>query len=242
MPQIGDTRKAVEVGRKGTGRFIYKDCPQCHVPRWIETGKRVDMSRICRRCSNKTKRHPLTIPRDKITSIPYEGEIRNAFQLGNRGYGYFIWTQCKICGKYKWVQIYSQNKKRSDYCRLCAISLHRMNGHHFWNGGRIITHQGYIKIKTRQDSFYYPMADNHGYISEHRLIMAQSLGRCLQPWEIIHHKNGDKQDNKLSNLELTESIGNHSSQHSRGYNDGYTRGYLDGQLKYIKELESKISI
>ncbi len=50
---------------------------------------------------------------------------------------------------------------------------------------------GYIKIKTKG-----------GWEYEHRYIMSQYLGRLLEKDEVVHHKNGIKDDNRLQNLEL----------------------------------------
>lgn len=68
-------------------------------------------------------------------------------------------------------------------------------------GTRRTTPEGYIVVKVAPD---HPMAtmSNAGWILEHRLVMAELLGRPLVKGENVHHINGVHDDNSPDNLEL----------------------------------------
>jgi hypothetical protein len=99
--------------------------------------------------------------------------------------------------------------------RLSAVSKGKRKGFEnpVWKGGRSKTSEGYIIVRM-PDS---PMASPNGYVKEHRLVMAAHLGRDLLREEVVHHINGDKTDNRLENLELTNQsvhVAGHNGRHS----------------------------
>ena len=49
---------------------------------------------------------------------------------------------------------------------------------------------------------HHPNANKAGRILEHRFVMSEHLGRPLYKDENVHHKNGNRHDNRLENLEL----------------------------------------
>ena len=83
---------------------------------------------------------------------------------------------------------------------------------HQWKGGRV-EHQGYAKVyidALSEEAQQLARAMSPGdqqYIPEHRLVMAQHLGRPLRKEETVHHINEDKTDNRIENLQLR--IGRH---------------------------------
>ncbi len=81
--------------------------------------------------------------------------------------------------------------------------------HGMWRGGRIKVH-GYVHVLLPQDhKFFHQMVGSTGYVLEHRLVMAEQLGRPLSRYETVHHINGIRDDNRPENLQLRQ--GNHGT-------------------------------
>jgi hypothetical protein len=59
------------------------------------------------------------------------------------------------------------------------------------------------------------MADKKGYALEHRLVMAEQLGRPLLAAEVVHHEDGNTQHNDLANLRLFASHSEHRRYEGR---------------------------
>lgn len=51
----------------------------------------------------------------------------------------------------------------------------------------------------------HPLANKAGKVYEHRFVMSKHLGRWLNSDEVVHHKDGNRQNNDINNLELTNA-------------------------------------
>ena len=78
-----------------------------------------------------------------------------------------------------------------------------------WKGGRTITSQGYVKIKSPT----HPRGGRDGYVYEHILVMEHALARSLRNCEQVHHINHLKHDNRLENLRVVASQHHHGVLH-----------------------------
>lgn len=83
-----------------------------------------------------------------------------------------------------------------------------------WKGGRNRVSGGYILVKIEDDDPLIAMADARGYVYEHRVVMARHIGRPLTREEVVHHINELTDDNRLENLMLFPSNGEHLRYHA----------------------------
>ena len=87
-------------------------------------------------------------------------------------------------------------------CKPCFMKQRKGKNHPRWKGGSFNS-EGYRLVMAPN----HPHAHKSGYMFEHRLVMEQHLGRLLDQSETVHHKDGNRQNNLIFNLELR--TGNH---------------------------------
>jgi hypothetical protein len=121
---------------------------------------------------------------------------------------------CPVCG----VDFFGR-RKESRYCSMsCAAKdCCRRGLRSRWIQKRG-EHSPNYKGKTNNNGYVYlhrpghPLADKQGYVAEHRLVMADHMGRPLSRLEFVHHKNRNRADNRIENLELVSGR-DHMAEH-----------------------------
>lgn len=105
------------------------------------------------------------------------------------------------CGNNTNIVTHTKNSKgikKGDYRKYILGHHTKGSNHGGWKGGKC-NNNGYVMILIPA----HPFCDRHGYVREHRLVMEKKICRFLQPKEQVHHINGVKDDNRISNLILT---------------------------------------
>ena len=197
MLEVGETKTGKALGYASRGIRIYAPCAICGEPRWVT---RRDVERLCPVCAAKKRCDAQVVRR-----FP-EREYKRGSELGKKSFGRDLvyWKDtCPICGKDTWKTPRYFGTACSATCAgVLRSEKYRGKNSPVWKGGRQIYKSGYAVVVLQPDNPFYTMTTSNSRVFEHRLVMAQSLGRCLETWEVVHHKNGIRQDNRLENLEL----------------------------------------
>lgn len=113
---------------------------------------------------------------------------------------------CKICSTSFYY--YDTSAHKGKYCSTKCKSVARVGtkgkpkpkgkDSHLYKRGWTIWKNGYKVLSNKGHRIY-----------EHRYVVEKSIGRKLKPWEHVHHKNKNKLDNRIENLELLRASEHH---------------------------------
>jgi hypothetical protein len=88
-----------------------------------------------------------------------------------------------------------------------------------WKGGvtYFSSHGNHVGARyVRCPTPFRSMARKDGYVMEHRLVVAQAMGRLLLRSEVVHHMDHNPRNNALENLVLFATNSDHKRFEARG--------------------------
>jgi len=152
---------------------------------------------VCHYCGKDFERHAHTERENRFCS-------RACYRLWQSTNPSYIKMVCQCCGKEfrDYPSNMLQRGKPRRYCSWACRKKHYTGERNPTWKGRYKNHGGYIVIRDGLVPKKFKSMITCGHVLEHRLVMAQHLGRSLERHEVVHHLNGIKDDNRIENLEL----------------------------------------
>ncbi len=210
MAELGEVKRGFDIGRNGYHKWCYLPCPSCGKPRWIPIPALLKNPKsVCKRCSGRRLNIKLAERSGKPLSY-----LSDSVLVASGG---MLNVPCPDCGKPRLVDPTRYSPAHfGKRCQDCAAK-HKPSrigaNSTSWKGGKQLTKDGYIVVSLHPGDPFFDMASKSGRsyrVLEHRLIMAQQLGRSLFEWEVVHHRGTlyseasfeNRSDNRLENLEL----------------------------------------
>lgn len=181
------------------------NCEQCGEKFLIWPYRLLQHRVFCsRRCNALAKRG--TRPSNRASLIGQKfGKLTVIDEAGcNKGHA--LWRCRCDCGT---STVASTGSLRYGTVRSCGcLTRRRGSDHPNWKQGFHITQEGHRETPVLGSTA------RHRYRAEHRVVAERLIGRCLHPWEVVHHKNRDRQDNRPDNL-MVMTRRSHAALHAR---------------------------
>ena len=104
-------------------------------------------------------------------------------------------------------------------------------GHPEWKGGRkLVGRYWYVYSPD------HPRCTKQRYVAEHRLVMEKVKGRYLEPHEVVHHIDGNPQNNDPLNLVVFQTNAEHLRQDLKGRVPNWTE---DGKRRLSEAVRKR---
>jgi hypothetical protein len=205
---------------------FWKICQHCSKPFATHTKEQAVRNKTCsRECAaamiGKANSGPMPIEQRKLSRVACAvcgAEVLRADSSLKRVAMPVCSRQCngKLRGE-EWKQHASKGRRNWRPESEQALA-ERMTGatNPVWKGGLTYRNRKgayadqsirYVRCPVELQS----MARKDGYVTEYRLLVAQAIGRPLTRAEAVHHVNHDATDNRLENLMLFATNGQHKA-------------------------------
>lgn len=223
-----------------TRMCIHVECPYCHNMRWQPVyNVRQGHSPYCNPHSQllaklAKKLRPDEVPEEYREYLHFGEQKYEQNKNGNKTLR--ILCTCPNCKQRLWKRVnHIRSHLTTPRCKYCATVKH--------TSGSYCDRDGYVWLRItplppEDKALAKQMANKaESDIAEHRLVMAKYLGRPLKSHEIVHHRNSNRQDNRLANLRLTTR-----GEHWTAPADEITKAIVDIEDKARILAQAQISI
>lgn len=145
----------------------------------------------------------------RFTYLTITSEIESVKKGKEKPARKMVWCQCD-CGSVKQIRMTALTSRTTKACGYCDLATHGTSGesHHLWKGGVRFNQFGYVLLAKSIAKKRYPnsiLSNKSSDTFEHVAVMSHHLKREIRRGETIHHLDGDRQNNDISNLELWSS-------------------------------------
>jgi len=206
--------------------FLNDTMTECYSPFLAATSRRQDIGGIsmakfrgatltCQECGAAFKVPPSRAATARYCSKECADQHRGESRIRR------ITLTCANCGEpfETFPSHFNRRKYCSSKCKHTSEAFLRAKSEQAagdlnpnWRGGRSLRHDGYVYARAAD----HPYAGPNGYVLEHRLVMEAwlrendpssafliTLGmqRYLAPALVVHHRDGDRTNNAIENLE-----------------------------------------
>lgn len=144
-------------------------------------------------------------------------------------------VNCLVCQKP--IRVSPSEIENTKTCsKKCDAKWRKESG--MYNGSNNPAYKGGVATYLHScGNSYRMLRGNRKKVYEHRYVMEQVLGRKLEPWEEVHHINGDTLDNRPENLFVFDKK-HHARKHSQLFLHAQK---LERENELLKEKLASIS-